>query len=362
MSDPARYVYFSCMRYLGSDPSLTTTWSSHHTLPLTLPVNPALPRAGRTHRHRHFRATVRRIAALGPMMDPIERRILIRILTFMQAPREAMRGIRFRNSHMLPAIVERCSMEVLYYERLINSALAAANAVQQQEEQRLINHLEIEDMPEENQLPREAANADKHQEEQRFINHLEIEDIPEENQLPREAANADKHQEEPRELNNYLQIEDILEENQLPREAKQQQEEQRELINHLEIEDIPEENQLPREVINRQQEQEEEEEKQQDNLQTLAGEVRTGPNQLQGRDTNKQQQEEGQNNNMTTLVGFQPQQHEEAPFNIMTPLGGFQNLNIENLFFEDAFAIQNGETNFWFEVEDSDERFRRFQQ
>ena len=323
MSDPARYVYFSCMRYLGSDPSLTTTWSSHHTLPLTLPVNPALPRAGRTHRHRHFRATVRRIAALGPMMDPIERRILIRILTFMQAPREAMRGIRFRNSHMLPAIVERCSMEVLYYERLINSALAAANAVQQQEEQRLINHLEIEDMPEENQLPREA---------------------------------------EPRELNNYLQIEDILEENQLPREAKQQQEEQRELINHLEIEDIPEENQLPREVINRQQEEEEEEEKQQDNLPTLAGEVRTGTNQLQGRDTYKQQQEEGQNNNMTTLVGFQPQQHEEAPFNIMTPLGGFQNLNIENLFFEDAFAIQNGETNFWFEVEDSDERFRRFQQ
>ena len=354
MSDPARYVYFSCMRYLGSDPSLTTTWSSHHTLPLTLPVNPALPRAGRTHRHRHFRATVRRIAALGPMMDPIERRILIRILTFMQAPREAMRGIRFRNSHMLPAIVERCSMEVLYYERLINSALAAANAVQQQEEQRLINHLEIEDMPEENQLPREA-------EPRELNNYLQIEDILEENHL-REAANADQHQEEPRELNNYLQIEDILEENQLPREANQQQEEQRELINHLEIEDIPEENQLPREVINRQQEQEEEEEKQQDNLQTLAGEVRTGTNQLQGRDTYKQQQEEGQNNNMTTLVGFQPQQQEEAPFNIMTPLGSFQNINIENLFFEDAFANQNRETNFWFEVEDGDERLRRFQQ
>ena len=52
----------------------------------------------------------------------------------MQSPREALRGIRFRNSEMLQAIVERCSVEVLYYEQLINPALAAANAVQQQEE------------------------------------------------------------------------------------------------------------------------------------------------------------------------------------------------------------------------------------
>ena len=131
MQNPAIYIYHFIQRNLRiNEPDLIYTWNSHKTLP---PVNPALHnRARRT--HRSFRATVQRIAALGPMMDPREKRILIRILRFMQSPREALRGIRFRNSEMLQAIVERCSVEVLYYEQLINPALAAANAVQQQEE------------------------------------------------------------------------------------------------------------------------------------------------------------------------------------------------------------------------------------
>ena len=175
MPTQARYIYHYCMRYLGNEPALIPTWNFHHTLPLNRLFNPTLPnRAGRTHRvlHRPFKATVRRIADLGPRMNHLERRILNRILTFMQSPSEAMRDIGFRNPVTLPAIVERCSREVSYYARLINRALAHTNENQQQEAQReLINYIEIEeDIPEENQWQREAINRQQEEEKQQQDN------------------------------------------------------------------------------------------------------------------------------------------------------------------------------------------------
>lgn len=165
MSEPARYVYHYCMRDLANEPDLLATWFSHHTLPRNRPSNPASQsRTGRTRHviHKHFKRTVREIAARGPRMDPREKRILRRILRFMQSPIEAFeqdrRGIRFRNRETLPAIVERCRVEVLYYEPLINSALAAANAAENQEPRELINYLQPEDIAEENLQMREATN------------------------------------------------------------------------------------------------------------------------------------------------------------------------------------------------------------
>ena len=120
MPNPARYVYHYCMRDLRNEPDLIPTWNSHHILPLNRP--PIVAPHGstcRTHRviHKSFKKTVREIAALGPSMDPREKRILRRILRFMQSPTEAFRqderGITFRNSETLPAIVERCRVDVL---------------------------------------------------------------------------------------------------------------------------------------------------------------------------------------------------------------------------------------------------------
>ena len=89
----ARYISHYCKKYLlqEKEEELMSTWALHYNHPrrLNCLVNPATDK--RPHRviHKNFKKTVEKIAKLDKM-NPMERKILIRILRFMQDPEKAL--------------------------------------------------------------------------------------------------------------------------------------------------------------------------------------------------------------------------------------------------------------------------------
>ena len=128
MANRDRYNTLHIMtQYVKDDPSIT----EHHM------------------RHRPIRGLVLEIVALGPRMNQMERRILRRILRFMQSPEEAIqemgRPIRFSNPRMLPGIVEWCRVKLGYYEPLITNALAENENLQPEEPREFDDYLQLEE-------------------------------------------------------------------------------------------------------------------------------------------------------------------------------------------------------------------------